>query len=60
MTPMANRFPPDDRGVSPVIGTILMVAIAVVLAAVMFVVVTQITKSKGDSPPDMAFIRDEQ
>lgn len=49
----------DDSAVSPVVGTILMVAIAVVLSGVMFILTTQIGKGK-DSPPEMAFVRDEQ
>lgn len=55
------RFSFDEQeGVSPVIGTIMMVAIAIVLAAVLFVIVAQLGKGGHDSSPGMAISRDEQ
>lgn len=41
----------DDRGVSPVIGVILMVAITVILAAVIGTFVLGLGDSLGDSAP---------
>ena len=41
----------DGKGVSPVIATILMVAITVVLAAVLYVMVTQFIRPIDDNPP---------
>lgn len=38
----------DEEAVSPVVGTILMVAIAVVLAAVVFVLATKLSSNKDD------------
>jgi len=40
-----------NEGVSPVIGTILMVAVSVVLAAVLYVTTTGITGSNNSIPP---------
>ena len=40
----------DDRAVSPVIATILMVAITVVLAAVLYVMVSGLITSPGSTP----------
>ena len=50
----------DDSAVSPVVGTILMVAIAVVLAGVLFVVVSTVG-NPTDSPDyhDLALSKDE-
>lgn len=48
----------QEEGVSPVIGVILMVAITVVLAAVVFVMVNQFGAG-GDEAPSVAFNRDE-
>lgn len=42
-----------DEAVSPVIGVILMVAITVVLAAVVFVLVSNLSKQSGESAPDV-------
>lgn len=48
----ANQsFKQNDEAVSPVIGVILMVAITVVLAAVVFVLVGNLTEDSGDSAP---------
>jgi len=44
-----------EAAVSPVIGVILMVAITVVLAAVVFTVVSKLAKDRGEPAPDMAF-----
>ncbi|TLZ50942.1 MAG: type IV pilin [Methanobacteriota archaeon] len=41
----------DERGVSPVIATILMVAITVVLAAVLYVMVTNLIGDPGGKKP---------
>ena len=54
---MANLREPTEA-VSPVIGVILMVAITVVLAAVVFVLVSNLSKS-GQKAPDVAFSTDE-
>lgn len=43
------KLPRDDRAVSPVIGVILMVAITVVLAAVVFVLVTKLSGNQKDT-----------
>jgi len=43
----------DERGVSPVIATILMVAITVVLAAVLYVMVTGLLSGPGTGPQAM-------
>lgn len=51
-------FPPDREAVSPVMGTVLMVAITVVLAGGLFVVVRTIGQGAG-SAPELAFNRDE-
>lgn len=50
----------DEDAVSPVIGTLIMVAIAVVLAGVLFVIVSQIGKGGQDPSPRMAISRNEQ
>jgi flagellin-like protein len=42
---------PNKNAVSPVIGTILMVAITVVLAAVLYVMVTGLVTSPGQTKP---------
>ncbi len=55
----ANQsFSKADEAVSPVIGVILMVAITVVLAAVVFVLVNDLG-SGADSAPTMGFSADE-
>src|SRR3970282_1083418 len=43
----------DERGVSPVIATILMVAITVVLAAVLYVMVTNIITTPPERTPSV-------
>src|SRR5512136_2067379 len=43
----------DDQAVSPVIATILMVAITVVLAAVLYVMVSGLITSPGSTPKAM-------
>jgi len=45
----------NERGVSPVIATILMVAITVVLAAVLYVMVTGLIGFEGQNAPRVAF-----
>ena len=52
----ANQaFRLDDEAVSPVIGVILMVAITVVLAAVVFVLVTKLSGNNTDNTPSIGF-----
>lgn len=54
----ANQaFRNEEEAVSPVIGVILMVAITVVLAAVVFVLVQNLSKG-GEKAPDMGFTKD--
>lgn len=48
----------SDEAVSPVIGVILMVAITVVLAAVVYVLVTDLGSGVQETAPQVAFIRD--
>lgn len=51
----ANQaFKANDEAVSPVIGVILMVAITVVLAAVVFVLVSNLSKT-NDQAPQLTF-----
>ncbi len=45
----------DEKAVSPVIATILMVAITVVLAAVLYVMVTGLIGGGGTQPPTVSF-----
>ena len=53
---MVDRVPlTDDRGVSPVIGVILMVALTVILATVLGTVVLDFTGSISAQPPQAAF-----
>lgn len=55
----ANQsFRNADEAVSPVIGVILMVAITVVLAAVVFVLVSNLSKTSGKAP-DVSWTTDE-
>lgn len=54
-TPMT--FKQNEEAVSPVIGVILMVAITVVMAALVFVLVSDLTEF-GDPAPDVQFVRD--
>lgn len=49
-----------DEAVSPVMGTILMVAITVVVAATLFIVARSITGSDEGASPYVQFIRDSQ
>lgn len=52
----ANQaFKQNDEAVSPVIGVILMVAITVVLAAVVFVLVTRLAGNQEDQSPTLTF-----
>lgn len=44
-----------ERGVSPIIATILLVAITVVLAAVLYVLVSGLTKTGASTPYSMGF-----
>ncbi|HUR63204.1 MAG TPA: type IV pilin, partial [Candidatus Thermoplasmatota archaeon] len=48
-----------DEAVSPVIGVILMVAITVVLAAVVFVLVSNLSKGGSQSAPTLAINTDD-
>jgi flagellin-like protein len=43
------------RGVSPIIATILLVAITVVLAAVLYILISGLTKGPGNTPLSTAF-----
>ena len=53
---MVDRsFPTDDRGVSPVIGVILMVALTVILATVLGTVVLDFASGVSEQPPQAAF-----
>ena len=54
-----QKFAQADDAVSPVIGVILMVAITVVLAAVVFVLVNGLTEGVENSEPVVAFTKDE-
>ena len=54
----ANQFAKNEEAVSPVIGVILMVAITVVLAAVVFVLVSNLSKS-SNSAPSVSFTADD-
>lgn len=47
--------PTDDRGVSPVIGVILMVALTVILATVLGTVVLDFASGVSEQPPQAAF-----
>lgn len=53
-----QRFAKDKAAVSPVIAVVLMVAITVVLAAVVFVLVSDIGQTNPPSP-SMGFAKDE-
>ena len=56
----ANQaFKSADEAVSPVIGVILMVAITVVLAAVVFVLVTKLSGNQNEDAPDLSFAKNE-
>ena len=57
MSKANQAFKQADEAVSPVIGVILMVAITVVLAAVVFVLVSNLSDS-GDQAPQMSFTKD--
>lgn len=52
---MNNKYRLDNRGVSPVIGVILMVAITVILAAIIGVFVFDFGSSVSESPPQAQF-----
>lgn len=56
---MSKLLATNDDAVSPVMGTILMVAIGVVLAGAMFFVVAGLGAKDKGTPPDMRFIRDD-
>jgi archaeal type IV pilus assembly protein PilA len=45
----------NKRGVSPIIATILLVAITVVLAAVLYILISGLTKGPGNTPLGTAF-----
>lgn len=56
----ANQaFRNADEAVSPVIGVILMVAITVVLAAVVFVLVSGLSGDQKDQAPSVTFAKTE-
>lgn len=46
-----------DRGVSPIIATILLVAITVVLAAVLYILVIHISNPQGQVPVNVSLVR---
>jgi archaeal type IV pilus assembly protein PilA len=48
--PSAKKLARDSNAVSPVIGVILMVAITVVLAAIVFVLVSQLGEAPNETP----------
>jgi len=53
---MVDSSPPtDSRGVSPVIGVILMVALTVILATVLGTVVLDFASGLSEQPPQAAF-----
>ncbi|MGQ3329419.1 type IV pilin [Halorubrum sp. FL23] len=54
----SKLFSKDDRGVSPVIGVILMVAITVILAAVIGTFVLGLGDSLNDTAPQASFTVD--
>jgi flagellin-like protein len=58
MSKANQAFNNNDEAVSPVIGVILMVAITVVLAAVVFVLVSNLGDT-SESAPDISFSADE-
>ena len=47
---MGHVRPLDERGVSPVIATILLVAITVILAGVLYVLISSVFKPVGTGP----------
>lgn len=49
----------EDAGVSPVIGTILLVAIVVVLSAAVFVMVGQLNGDRAEPAPSLALASDK-
>lgn len=57
MSKANQAFNNNDEAVSPVIGVILMVAITVVLAAVVFVLVSNLGDTSEDAP-DLSFSKD--
>lgn len=52
---MNGEFQGAEAAVSPVIGVILMVAITVVLAAIVFVLVTQLSENTNTNSPRVSF-----
>ena len=56
---MEHRIVKDDEGVSPVIAVILMVAITVVLAAVLYVWAASFLDGSGESSPIATFFVEE-
>jgi flagellin-like protein len=57
MSKANQTFKQNDEAVSPVIGVILMVAITVVLAAVVFVLVSNLGEG-SESAPNISFNKD--
>ncbi|QLC34672.1 type IV pilin N-terminal domain-containing protein [Halarchaeum sp. CBA1220] len=57
---LTNIFNSDDRGVSPVIGVILMVAITVILAAVIGTFVLGLGNQVGNNAPQASFEWNQQ
>ena len=55
MSKANQAFKASDEAVSPVIGVILMVAITVVLAAVVFVLVSNLSKNSNTAAPNITF-----
>src|ERR1700738_2716657 len=59
MSKANQAFKQNEEAVSPVIGVILMVAITVVLAAVVFVLVSNLSKNSNASAPNISFSQDK-
>lgn len=51
------RYRRDCSAVSPVIGTVLMVAVTVVLAAIVYVVVNPLVNPEEEPPVDLIFLQ---
>ena len=56
---MRRVFRTDDGAVSPVIATILLVAITVILAGVLYVMVSGILRPTGNTPRVMGIVKDK-
>jgi FlaG/FlaF family flagellin (archaellin) len=58
MSKANQTFKQNEDAVSPAIGVILMVAITVVLAAVVFVLVSNLSKNSNTAAPNITFNQD--